>query len=174
MATARRKPAETIPNGYDDPMIRFRFLLLVLLCGCAGKPVTPDTQLILGEWVVVDFHSPMEKEDRGQRRKHAVITEGTWSQQFQGDKYEDFEYKLDSTKSPKQLDLIFTDAQGKRLTIRGIYEFTADQMGDRLRVCLGSPPLLEIKGKVEYVESLRPTAFEPKDGPLITYRRKTE
>ena len=67
-------------------------IVLALLCGCGGKPPPPDAQRIVGDWVVVDFQSPGATEDRGQRRKRAVITEGTWAEQFQGDAFEDFEY----------------------------------------------------------------------------------
>jgi uncharacterized protein (TIGR03067 family) len=148
--------------------------LVLVLCGCGGKPAPPDSQLITGNWVVVDFHSPGATEDRSQLRKRAVVTEGTWSQQFQGDMFEDFEYTLDPTKTPKHIDLTQTNSEGKRLTVRGIYELTHDEMGDRLRVCFGSPPVVPKNGKPEYVESIRPTAFEAKDGPLISYRRKTE
>ena len=146
-------------------------LAVLILCGCASKPVPPDAQEIIGDWWVVDFHSPTETEDRGQRRKHTIVTEGTWSQQFQGDVFEDFEYSLDPTKSPKHIDLMYTDSHGKRLTIRGIYAIPDHE---RLKVCFGSPPVIQKNGKMEYVESVRPTAFEPKDGPLISFRRKTE
>jgi uncharacterized protein (TIGR03067 family) len=146
-------------------------VLALVLCGCANKPAPPDPELILGEWVVVDFHSPAETEDRSQRRKHAIITEGAWSEQFMGDRFEDFEYRLDPAKTPKHIDLTYTDPKGKRLTVRGIYELPDRE---RLRVCLGSPPVVQKNGKAEYVESVRPAAFEAKDGPLIRYRRKTE
>ena len=155
-------------------MNRLPLFALVLLGGCADQAPPADPQRILGDWVVVDFHSPKGTEDRSQLRKQAIITEGTWSQQFQGDTFEDFEYALDPTKTPKEIDLIYTAMNGKRLTIRGIYELAeSDQMGDRLRVCLGSPPVQK-KDKSEYTESVRPTAFEPKSGSLISYRRKPE
>ncbi len=149
-------------------------VVAIVLCGCAGKPLPPDAVRVRGNWVVMDFQSPGAKEDRSQRRKHAVVSEGTWAQQFQGDLFVDFEYALDVSKSPKHIDLTYTDPRGQRLTVRGIYELTNDEMGDRLRVCLGSPPVREKDGKPEYVESVRPTAFEPTAGALISYRRKTE
>jgi uncharacterized protein (TIGR03067 family) len=153
-------------------MRHFPLLAFLFICGC-GKPAQPDAERIRGEWVVVDFHSPAGAEDRSQRRKHAVVTEGTWSQQFQGDKYEDFEYRIDPTPTPKHIDLTYTDADGHRLTVRGIYELSRDEMGDRLRVGLGTPPVVKEDGKTVLVESVRPTAFEAKTGPLISYRRKT-
>lgn len=153
-------------------MKRFGLLLLVL-CGCAGKPAPTDAQKIVGEWIVMDFHSPTAKEDRGQRRNLAVVTEGTWSQQFQGKDFEDFEYTLSPTASPKQIDLTFTDSRGKRLVIRGIYELDSDGVSDKLLVCFGSAPIVDRNGKPEYAESVRPTAFEPTAGPLIRFRRKT-
>jgi uncharacterized protein (TIGR03067 family) len=152
-------------------MNHFPVLTLLLLTSCAGKSSQPDTKLIVGEWVVVDFQTPKAEEDRSQRRKKASISAGTWSQQFQGEQFVDFEYTLDPSKSPKQIDLTSTAPDGKRLTVRGIYEFTDP---DRMRVCLGTSPLVEKKGKPDYVESVRPVAFEAKDGPLITYRRATK
>jgi uncharacterized protein (TIGR03067 family) len=143
---------------------------LVLLCGCGFKPPPPDPVQIVGVWVVVDFQSPAAKEDRGQRRKKLIVTEGTWSQQFQGDRFEDFEYALDPSKSPKEISLTYTAPDGRRLTVRGIYELA----GDRLRLCLGSPPVIQKDGKVDWVESVRPVAFEVKHGVLITYSRATE
>jgi uncharacterized protein (TIGR03067 family) len=147
-------------------------LLALVVCGCGRAP--SDAQRIVGEWVVMDFHSPNATEDRGQRRKHAIVTGGTWSQQFQGEQYEDFEYTIDPARSPKHIDLTYTDASGKRLVVRGIYELTSDEMGDRLRVCFGSPPVVKKDGKAEFAESVRPTAFEATTGPLISYRRKAE
>lgn len=154
-------------------MKRFSVLLL-MVCGCGGKPTPTDSQRIVGEWIVMDFHSPNEKEDRGQRRQHAVVTSDTWSQQFQGTEFVDFEYTLNPSKSPKEIDLTYTDIRGKRLTVRGIYELGSDELSDTLRLCMGSPPVVERNGKAEYAESVRPTAFEPTAGPLIRYRRKTE
>ena len=151
-------------------MNRLLFLGLVVFCGCSDR-TPPDSQCILGEWVVVDFHSPKATEDRGQRRKHAIVSEGTWSEQFQGDTFEDFEYTIDPSKLPKELDLTYTDSSGKHLTVRAIYELIDNE---QLRVCLGSPPIVLKDGKPEFVESVRPVAFEAKDGPIISYRRKTK
>ena len=145
-------------------------LAIVLLCGCGVKPPLPDREQIVGAWVVVDFISPAAVEDRGQRRKKLIVTAGTWSQQFQGDRFEDFEYSLDPNKTPKEIDLTYTAPDARRLTTRAIYELS----GNRLRLCLGSPPVVEKDGKVEFVESVRPTAFEAKLGVLITYCRVTE
>jgi uncharacterized protein (TIGR03067 family) len=149
-------------------------VLFLAFCGCGKAPPAPtDAQKIVGEWVVMDFHSPNATEDRGQRRKRAVVTPNTWSQQFQGDAFEDFEYALNPAATPKQIDLTFTAQNGKRLTVLGIYEMGSDEMGDYLRLCLGTPPVVDRDGKAEYVDSVRPTAFEPTGGPLIRFRRKT-
>ncbi len=152
-------------------MKRIPFIAVVFLAGCADAPSLSDADRILGDWVVVDFHSPKATEDRSQLHKLAIISEGTWSEQFQGETFEDFEYTLDPNKFPKELNLTFTGSDGKRLTVRAIYEVLDD---DRLRVCFGSPPVVRTNGKVERVESVRPTAFAPKDGPLIRYHRKTK
>lgn len=146
---------------------------LLLLCGCV-EDAHPDAETIVGEWVVMDFHSPRQTEDRGQRRKFAVVTAGTWSEQFQGATFEDFEYTLNPSASPRQIDLTYTAANGKRLTVRGIYELSRDAISDQLVVCFGSPPVVERNGKAAFVESVRPTAFAPTSGPLIRFRRKSE
>jgi uncharacterized protein (TIGR03067 family) len=152
-------------------MIRLLSLAIVLCAGCGKSPPRTDAEQIIGEWVVVDFQSPKHTEDRSQRRKLALISAESWSEQFQGDLFEDFEYRLDPTTNPKSLDLIYTDSRGNRLTVRAIYEM---RDRERLRVCLGSPPVITgANGKLEYVESVRPTAFAPTTGPLISYRRKT-
>lgn len=157
---------------YACGMKRFAPFLL-LLCGCV-EDAPPDAEKIVGEWVVMDFRSPMAAEDRGQRRKFAVVTEGTWSQQFQGSTFEDFEYALNPSTAPKQIDLTYTASNGKRLKIRGIYELSRDDISDQLVVCFGSPPVVDRNGKAEYAESVRPTAFGPTTGPLIRFRRKSE
>ncbi|MFM8273586.1 MAG: hypothetical protein ACKODX_14840 [Gemmata sp.] len=144
--------------------------LALALAGCADVP-RPDAERIQGHWIVVDFRSPNQTEDRGQRRKHALVSEETWSEQFQGETYEDFEYRIDPGPCPKHLDLIFTDASGRRLTVRAIYEIID---GNRMRVCFGSPPVVNGCAGPEYVESIRPLAFEPTAGPLVRYHRKTE
>ncbi|HEY1187971.1 MAG TPA: TIGR03067 domain-containing protein [Gemmata sp.] len=151
-------------------MKRFMLIAALVPCGCGTWEPT-DAERLRGDWVVVDFHSPNATEDRSQRRKHALITEETWSEQFQGTRFEDFEYVVNASATPKELDLIFTNPDGKRLRVRAIYEFT-----DRgqLRVCFGTPPVVSKDGKPEYVESVRPTSFEPTGGPLIRYCRKTE
>ncbi|VTR99084.1 unnamed protein product [Gemmata massiliana] len=149
----------------------FLFLGLGVLCGCSDRMPPDDSLCVQGEWIVVDFRSPKGTEDRGQRRKHAIISEETWSEQFLGDRFEDFEYTIDPNKSPKELDLIQTDPSGNRLTVRAIYELIDNE---RLRVCIGSPPVVEKDGKPEFMESVRPTDFTAKDGPLISYRRKTK
>jgi uncharacterized protein (TIGR03067 family) len=144
-----------------------RFALVLLLAsGCAPAPV-PDAEALLGEWAVVDFRAPGGSEDRAQFRNRARVTAETWSQVFTDGRYEDFEYALDPAREPKHLDLTFTDATGKRLTVRAIYELT----GDELRVCLGSPPVVPGAGGPRYANSTRPTAFAPGPGALVVYRR---
>jgi uncharacterized protein (TIGR03067 family) len=151
-------------------MTRPSLLFAVLLLSGCEHPPAPDAERMVGAWVVVDFHSPKADEDKGQLFNRLHITGETWSQQFQGDRFEDFEYRIDATKSPKELDLIYTAADGRRLVVRAIYEMPDD---DHLRLCVGSPPVARTRGGVcERTESVRPTAFAPTAGPLIVYRRK--
>lgn len=155
---------------YRQAMKRICVLTLVLSSGCSRGPQPSDAKLILGEWVVVDFHSRGGSEDRSQLRKKATVTEGTWSQSFQGDRFEDFEYSLDPGKSPKEIDFIYTAPDAKRMVVRGIYILS----GDRLTLCVGSAPLQNANGKVEVVESRRPRAFDVNEGLLISYRRRSD
>lgn len=141
-----------------------RFAALVLLfAGCGPAAPLPDADALLGEWAVTDFRAPGGAEDRNQFRNRARVTGETWSQQFTEGRYEDFEYTINASVTPKTLDLIYTDATGTRYTVRAIYELT----GDELRVCTGSPPL-QPKGRAE---SVRPTAFAPGPGVLVVYHR---
>lgn len=140
---------------------------LLLLCGCTQQPQPPDEQLIAGEWWVVDFHAPGGEQERGQLHNTAVITEVGWRQQFRGERFEDFEYELRPERSPKEVDLIYTAADGSRLIVRGIYELTPDH----LRLCLGTPPIVSRWGKPAREESVRPTSFEGSRGVRITYQR---
>lgn len=135
---------------------------LLLLPGCQSDEPT-DAERIVGDWVVVDFHSPHGTEDRTQRRKHAVVTAGTWSQQFSGDQFEDFEYALDPYRDPKAIDLAYTTADGRRVVVLGVYTLTAD----RLHLCLGPP----VAGR-DPTEDDRPTGFDGR-GLSVMYRRKT-
>lgn len=140
---------------------------LLLCAGCSPPPPVSDAEALLGEWAVTDFHAPGGAEDRSQFRNRARVTAETWSQQFNEGRYEDFEYAIDPTRSPKTLDLTYTDPRGKRLIVRAIYEVT----GDELRVCMGSPPVVEGPDGPQYAESKRPTAFEAKAGALLVYHR---
>ncbi len=150
-------------------MNRCVFLALVLVFGRSESP-NRIRNSFRGEWVVVDFHTPEAKEDRAAASEAAISFGRNLVAAIPGEQYEDFEYTLEPTQSPKHLDLTYTASNGKRLTVRAIYEL---RDSDRLRICLGSPPVVMKDDKVEYVESVRPTAFEPKTGALISYRRKT-
>jgi uncharacterized protein (TIGR03067 family) len=137
--------------------------ILLFAAGCAPTAPVQDAEALVGEWAVTDFRAPGGAEDRNQFRNRARVTAETWSQQFTEGRYEDFEYTIDASATPKHLDLIYTDATGYRHTVRAIYELNEDE----LRVCTGSPPL-QRKGRAE---SVRPTSFAPGPGVLVVYRR---
>jgi uncharacterized protein (TIGR03067 family) len=68
-------------------------------------------------------------------------------------------FRLDSGKSPRQVDFTFTEGPQKGQTVQGIYEVD----GDSLRICRGMRPAVE-----------RPREFAaPSDSGLIllTYKR---
>jgi uncharacterized protein (TIGR03067 family) len=72
--------------------------------------------------------------------------------------------KLDSSKTPKQIDLTGIEGTGKGKTIQGIYKLEKD----RLFICLRGP---------EFVEKGRPTEFKTEVGSglgLMTLERTKE
>jgi uncharacterized protein (TIGR03067 family) len=70
-------------------------------------------------------------------------------------------YKVDVTKTPKQIDVTFTDGEEKGKTMLGIYELD----GDTYKACMAAPG----KGK-------RPTAFEskPESGHILEILKRVK
>ena len=78
-----------------------------------------------------------------------------------GDKALTYALKLDSTKDPKQIDLV-GEFSGRRVVLRGVYRLEEGQ----LTVCLGVAA-----GDAKVVESERPARFEAgKDVQLLVLK----
>jgi RNA polymerase sigma factor (sigma-70 family) len=122
----------------------------------AQKPKT-DKELIQGTWI------PVAVEEAGKKIPEDEVKDKKFEMVFTADKVtlpikdesKEAEYKLDSTKKPKQIDLIF----GKEQTAEGIYELD----GDKLTLCVTKP------GHGE-----RPTKFDTEgtERILIVLKRK--
>ena len=66
-------------------------------------------------------------------------------------------FKLDSSKSPKAIDVTVTDGVGKGQTLKGIYESD----GEDLKLCLTGEPV-----------EARPTEFLAEKGELVLFKLK--
>jgi uncharacterized protein (TIGR03067 family) len=77
----------------------------------------------------------------------------------EGDSKKTWKFKLDTGKTPHEIDILPQDGPDKGKTVRGIYELK----GDALRLCFGRP------------DADRPTAFASKAGEravLVEFERK--
>jgi uncharacterized protein (TIGR03067 family) len=107
-----------------------------------------DKDLLQGPWRVVSAEVSGKKasaDELKELQKDPMV--------FRGDRligrYE-ADYKLDPTKSPKEIDVTPATTPGtQKMTFRGIYRLD----GDELTLCLGSVP-----------NGDRPTGFTLKDG----------
>jgi len=96
----------------------------------ADKKETPkDEEKILGTWAVVSYEEGGEKapEERIKEAKVSFAADGKMTAK-QGEKEQEFTYKLDPAKKPKEFSL----TNDKGLTLLGIYKLD----GDTLTVCL--------------------------------------
>ena len=134
-------------------MLRLLFLGVLMVSAtafAADEPVDKAKQLLLGEWSVVDATGG---------ELAALLKANVARVTFDADTFtagRSGEYKLDATKSPKQIDLkIAGGPKDERGTYKGIYEVTADS----LKVQFALP------GKE------RPAAFAATDGVALTLKR---
>jgi len=90
-----------------------------------------DTDKLQGEWVAVSMELSGRKAADDYVKKTSLVIKGEdWQQTLNGTKAKDRKFKLDPSKSPKEIDFELTDPKtdkAARLT-RGIYKFEGDQL----------------------------------------------
>src|SRR5262245_45313002 len=122
-------------------MIMRRYMLLFAIAGLLVAADTKDDakddpKRIQGTWSLVAMETNGEKAPEERIKKEAsklVISADkiTVRRADRADKPLEFAYKIDPTKKPKTMDVIFGDGPRKGETQHGIYELD----GDTLKVC---------------------------------------
>ncbi len=141
-------------------------IILLMTLGCFAAGNTPDdatkdeVKNLQGTWVriAVDVDGRKSEDGKDSTKTITLI--------IKGDQYHDESFKIDPTKSPKQIDVMTNDDKGKPFTLPGIYELK----GDVLKVCFPYP----FEGKFDQIHK-RPTGFGSKKGGndvLEVYQRQ--
>ena len=122
------------------------------------KPPQTDQQRMVGTWIVVDGKSKGQKWWIGEDRIHPNPNRDAYRNYGFAIIIQWF-YRLDASKTPKQIDMTFQWSANNRTFSKGIYALE----GDELRLCLGE------QGKD------RPEAFpNPGAGAVIILRRTSK
>lgn len=113
-----------------------RFALLIVAAGLlVGADKKDDAKTIQGTWSLVAMEANGEKapEERIKKEGSKLIISADKIVVKRADqpKTLDFAYKIDPTKSPKTIDVIFGDGPRKGEVQLGIYEID----GDTLKFC---------------------------------------
>ena len=74
---------------------------------------------------------------------------------IKGNKFANITFKIDPTKTPKQIDMVNLGPKGKEFTLLGIYELQRNE----LKLCMPFP----FEGKVDQLQK-RPTEFKSGQG----------
>ncbi|HEV3143482.1 MAG TPA: TIGR03067 domain-containing protein [Gemmataceae bacterium] len=112
--------------------------------GLRADDAKDDLKLFQGDWKVVGLEADGKQAPaeaiKGVRMKiKGSVFEGTYPGQTSGEKAT---VKLDSSKSPKQIDLVVLEGPEKGKTVEGIYKLEKD----RLVLCMRGPEVAE-KGR---------------------------
>ncbi|MCG8584012.1 MAG: TIGR03067 domain-containing protein [Pirellulales bacterium] len=133
-------------------------LSMLCLCVFASSAVAVENPLD-GEWTITSMKIK-GKERKGRSESVFKVTGDTYTVTV-GSAVIRGVCKTDDSKSPKHVDLITKDSQGRDAPALGIYKID----GDVLQICMKPSR----GGKV----GPRPTAFDSNQGTLMTYKRKT-
>jgi uncharacterized protein (TIGR03067 family) len=118
-----------------------------------AKKARPDKEAIQGTWIWVSAEAGGKKKPDGEfkaKQVATVIRGDTMTVRHKGRETQSAKYRLDPTKSPKEIDL--TIEQGDRtFVLKGIYLLE----GDSLTICQGGP------------DDARPKKFASEAGPAF-------
>lgn len=118
-----------------------RFALTVALLASTGlislaaATTADDAKKLQGTWILVSGEENGRKLDVDEVRNSKMVIKGDEHDVRVGVDTYVGTHKIDSSKTPKQIDNVDTDGKMKGKTLRGIYELE----GDTLKVCLAMP-----------------------------------
>lgn len=140
-------------------------LAFVALASAAGKPnlniAVDDLQTLQGTWNFVALEVDGAQIPEGMLNGSNITIKGDNFKSISGGVTYEGTIKIDASKTPKTLDLIFTEGPEKGKTAPGIYELG----GDNWKICLSLGA------------SSRPTEFATKPGTghaLETLKREKQ
>jgi len=145
---------------------RFVLWAVIAVVGCFGHgksmralAADQENQQFQGEWTVVSMELYGRKSPPQVLRGYRLAVEGNVFALEVDTRKVHWSYRVDATKSPKQIDL-FAMQNGKKVNLPGIYEFR----NNTLTICRALTP-----------DGRRPTHFVAENGvptSLIVWKRK--
>ena len=133
------------------------FAALALVVSCSTAAWSDDAKSLNGTWLPVTAELAGEKFPDEVRKTIKLVVDDDKYTVTVGKKPDRGTVKVDSSKKPKEMDIIGTDGPNKGKTFLAIYELD----GDTLRVCY------DLSGKA------RPTEFKTTAGTklyLVEYK----
>jgi uncharacterized protein (TIGR03067 family) len=145
-------------------------VLLSLVARASTEGAKTATKDLQGTWVLKDVRVSNEAETKrvAKRMKGTKVTFSRDKVTLQADgKDQTGSYRIDPSKSPKEMDLIIKGPDGKVEVTRGIYEL----QGNRLTMCFGGIKKGDVKkdkGKDKgYGESKRPASMRATGSDIL-------
>src|SRR5262245_49126273 len=130
--------------------------LLSGLVGAFQDSVKTEKMSLLGTWTLKDVQLESEEDTKRIAKKAKgtkLIFSATKVTMKSEGKEQSGSYRIDTTKTPKEMDWSVKTPDGKEIVMRGIYE----QKGDHLTICFGG---VNKKDKGDG-GSKRPTTLKP-------------
>lgn len=113
--------------------MRLSFLFLLVVSLLAGAASADDADHLQGTWQIIELEANGEKKPSEEFPGWKLVFEGdqVWVVKPEGADPK-LRFRLDSTKSPKTIDLVVQEGNDKGKVAPGIYEFSNGQ----LRLCI--------------------------------------
>jgi uncharacterized protein (TIGR03067 family) len=112
------------------------FLGLLLMLGAAAPvkdDANNDADRLQGSWTMVLVFINGEELSAGQARTGQLVIEDNQYRARLGANSSTSTFKIDASKTPKEIDLTYTDGDQKGKTVKGIYKLASDG----LTICRG-------------------------------------